>query len=550
MPCGILIMSNKKYNNQSDIAEITNQFLQDILENLKNSQEYADAEMAENLIFRLTKWCSETDLEAVLKSYSEVKVFHDFLTTSWNLLHKPSQVSIINILENLNSLENKLLDNNENLEKAYLARKIGDNFKRDTTKTKKRLLIVESDQLVLNHTSSQFEMNGFEVSQYQTFDNFDKTVQVCHPDIIIVDLQLIDERWVEYLRFISSKSSSFQIALICISSIDTFKSRLLSVRCGTSSYILRPVNFFELLDIVNNLFLPINKDPFRIMVVDQDQETLDYIQHHLESSGCLVSTMQSGKEAIDSLYDFTPDMLLAGWFLSDCSGVELSSVTRQLRNFINISVVFLYDQSEIPHTLKSGRVDSDIYITKPIDKEKLVETVYKQSARARSIRSVMFEDNLTGLFNRMAIRQAIERELSRAKRNNENLTMAIIDIDHFKSVNDNHGHMIGDRVLKTFADFLGGSFRRADIIGRFGGEEFVVIMPNTLISVAEVVINKVRHNFSQVVHDSGTAKFNVTFSCGLADFPKYSGFNQLFDHADMALYHAKGKGRNVVVVMD
>ena len=123
----------------------------------------------------------------------------------------------------------------------------------------------------------------------------------------------------------------------------------------------------------------------------------------------------------------------------------------------------------------------------------------------------------------------------------------MIDLDHFKLVNDEHGHMTGDRVLKSLSRLLQDRLRRTDIIGRYGGEEFAVILLNTDVENAHQIMDKIRESFSQIRQISSESDFYVTFSCGIAAFPQIKNASELNAAADQALYKAKETGRNRIV---
>jgi diguanylate cyclase (GGDEF)-like protein len=161
---------------------------------------------------------------------------------------------------------------------------------------------------------------------------------------------------------------------------------------------------------------------------------------------------------------------------------------------------------------------------------------------------MMIRDSLTGLLNHTTIRERLMTELLRSARQNTPLTYAILDIDNFKTVNDTYGHATGDRVLKSLSQMLIKRLRQSDIIGRYGGEEFAIILPNTSAPMGEKIMDELRFGFSQLLHHSGEHEFSVTFSCGLATFPAYESISLLSEAADKALYEAKHQGRNQTVV--
>ena len=139
-------------------------------------------------------------------------------------------------------------------------------------------------------------------------------------------------------------------------------------------------------------------------------------------------------------------------------------------------------------------------------------------------------------------------ELSRAIRNKKPLTFGILDIDHFKKVNDSYGHPVGDTVIKSLSRLLPQRLRKSDSVGRYGGEEFAVILPDTPMEDARIVMDKLRQTFAGLQQWSGRETFRCSFSCGLAGYPGFQHPDAIIDAADAALYRAKEGGRNRVEI--
>ncbi len=190
----------------------------------------------------------------------------------------------------------------------------------------------------------------------------------------------------------------------------------------------------------------------------------------------------------------------------------------------------------------------DDFLVKPIDPLQLISAVTLRVRRARLLNSFMVRDELTGLFNHTSIREQLAREVVRSARLNTPLSFAMIDIDFFKKINDSYGHAAGDRVIKSLARLLKQRLRGTDIFGRYGGEEFAVIVTDTDASAAAKVLDEIRSVFSRLIHVSDSREFSVTFSCGVADVKDYPDAISISEAADKALYQAKKKGRNQVVI--
>jgi len=155
-------------------------------------------------------------------------------------------------------------------------------------------------------------------------------------------------------------------------------------------------------------------------------------------------------------------------------------------------------------------------------------------------------DDLTNIANRRRINELIQMEYQRAERYHTTFSIVLFDIDHFKKVNDTYGHLIGDEVLKTLAKLVTQSIRKTEIVGRWGGEEFILILTETDKNTAFAVADKIRKIISET-HFEGV-KEKITCSFGVAEYKKGTPSNELIEHSDQALYHSKKHGRNQVIV--
>jgi diguanylate cyclase (GGDEF)-like protein len=193
------------------------------------------------------------------------------------------------------------------------------------------------------------------------------------------------------------------------------------------------------------------------------------------------------------------------------------------------------------------RVGAEGFLTKPIQPEDLVAAVAIRAERMRALRTLMARDSLTGLFNHSTTTQMLENLICHADRQNESLCFAMIDVDHFKAVNDTHGHPVGDQVLLALARVLQQRLRNSDIVGRYGGEEFAVILQELTLESATRIIDQLREDFAKIRFHAGEIDFFCAFSAGVAAFPQFNDMKSLREAADRALYQAKNAGRNCVV---
>jgi diguanylate cyclase (GGDEF)-like protein len=200
--------------------------------------------------------------------------------------------------------------------------------------------------------------------------------------------------------------------------------------------------------------------------------------------------------------------------------------------------------------MEARKFGGDDFIPKPVDPERLVSLVRLRAERAGSVRSAMERDGLTGLLNHARFKDRLVHELERCRRTGSELSYAMIDLDRFKQVNDTHGHLVGDRVIRALSNTLTTGLRKIDISGRYGGEEFGVILLDTALHAAANVIDKLRAQFSEIEFDGSESSFRASFSAGIGGSRHCPTAEQIISAADGALYAAKQAGRNRIMKAD
>jgi diguanylate cyclase (GGDEF)-like protein len=395
--------------------------------------------------------------------------------------------------------------------------------------------------------AAQLHFYGFEIPTYFNVDDIKKLKLKTKEVFFILDDYYLDvpEQEFEYLKTLRLHDPK-NIHFIFIASNDTFEKRLQAVRRGADSFFVLPLDITELLDNLHTFSGEQEEEPFHVLIVDDDPEQISWGAFWLQQAGMITSVVSNPLQVIPQIIETKPELILMDINMPHCNGLELAKIIRQQKAFVSVPIIFLSIESNIYKQYQALNLGGDDFLTKPIKPDHLVSSVSIRAARYRKLRFYMERDSLTGLLNHSRSNEQLEVELRRAERLGLPLSYSMIDIDFFKRVNDSYGHLTGDRVLKSLSNLLKERLRQSDIIGRYGGEEFAVILPNTTAKNATAVIDEIRNNFSLIKHRAGDNEFFVTISAGIASFPAFSTMLSLSEAADNALYLAKQKGRNRV----
>lgn len=418
------------------------------------------------------------------------------------------------------------------------------------TRSKRQRLIYlcddEPDQVgqLLHH----LRCFGHEVVHFEDTDAFFNAVITRRPDAIIMDVQFPQGHTAGTETLASlNKLTGERLPSIVLSAHGDFHSRLSAVRAGCNGYFTKPVKPLDLMLAVDELTTPIDDEPLRILIVDDEPEVASYHALLLEQAGMAVQQVNHPADALNALERFSPDLLLVDVYMPVCSGEELANIIRQQPEHVGLPIIYLSSETDSQKQLSAMTAGVEAFITKPVVPDELVSAVKLRAERLRLLRSLMTRDSMTGLYNHSTTTDLISKALAQAHRDNTQHAMAMIDIDHFKAVNDTHGHLAGDQVIITLARLLKTRLRMSDIIGRYGGEEFVVLLKGVSDARASELIDALRHDFAQVDFHAGGARFRCTFSAGVSSFPTHPSTESLRLSADQALYRAKHQGRNQVI---
>ncbi len=413
--------------------------------------------------------------------------------------------------------------------------------------TSRRVHLLVNDSAIRDTLETQLTLYGYEPHSFATPEAMFAANETGAPCAMVVDAD--DCNAAGRYRHRLQRQAGSEVPLLVIAGAGDMEHRLQAVRAGAAAFFIRPPDPHAFIDTLDKLVRIRQQDPYRILIIDDDADTAELYAGTLEQAGMHTQVVSRPLAALDHLHEFNPELVLLDLHMPECHGTELAAVIRQLDAHVSTPIVFLSSERDIGEQLAAIRLGGDDFLVKPISGAHLVSAVQSRAARHRLLRSFMVRDSLTGLYNHASTREMLQRELARARRNGTPLSFAMLDIDHFKQVNDTHGHGVGDEVIKLLARTLRQRLRATDIVGRYGGEEFAVILPDTGSNDARMVIDALRESFHgrELPGQDGNA-FHASFSAGIASFPDYDTDYQIGEQADRALYAAKQAGRNRVRV--
>jgi diguanylate cyclase (GGDEF)-like protein len=289
------------------------------------------------------------------------------------------------------------------------------------------------------------------------------------------------------------------------------------------------------------------RSPYRVLLIDDDVFSMERHRIMLETWGIVAKCVSNPVDVMTVIDEFKPDLLMIDLNMPLCSGIELAKVIRFHKQWIHIPIIFLSGELDANRQMTALKTGGDEFITKPVVERPFVSMILMRAKRARQLAELMIRDSLTGLLKHTEIKDRLCHELARARRNKTTVSVAMLDIDKFKRINDTYGHPVGDTVIATLAHLLRRALRTTDIVGRYGGEEYMVVMPDSDVANAIRKLDLLRREFEAIGFHHKDLEFHCSFSGGVSDSDSSDKIDLLIEKADMALYRAKTQGRNQIL---
>ena len=300
-----------------------------------------------------------------------------------------------------------------------------------------------------------------------------------------------------------------------------------------------------------------------ILVADDEPVNLALIKRRLEWEEYEIHTAENGGQAVETARRVLPDLVILDVMMPVLDGLQACRLIKEDPATRDIPIIFLSALDDTDTKVSGLALGADDYISKPFRVEELLARVAvairlkrerdrlrhraeELLQRAEAASEMSMTDALTGLLNRYGLQRSLQSELSESRRYARPLSCLLLDIDFFKTVNDNYGHAAGDAALMQTARVLTEAVRGSDVVCRYGGEEFLILAPDTNIEGAAALAEKIRVAVSSRVFGDGERVFKLTLSVGAAELRSDESGNDMIARADEALYQAKQAGRNRV----
>lgn len=451
-----------------------------------------------------------------------------------------------------------------------------------------RVLVVDDLEPNVKLLEAKLRAEYFDVlGAYSGVEAIDLAVQE-QPDIILLDVMMPGMDGFETCRRLKASPETMHIPVVMVTALDQQADRVAGLEAGADDFLTKPVEDLALfarvrsltrlkmmtdelraryatgkgLGVVDNIDVENEGEDARILIIDDNEEQIERLVGALADEKYVIDHELDPEVAMGRARSGSFDLLIVNLSIEGMDPLRLCSSIRSFEETRLTPILAVVRQGDTRKLVRALDIGVNDYLTRPVDKNELTARVATQLRRKRyvdQLRSsfqtsleMAVTDSLTGLYNRRYLASHLSAMFDRAFWTGRPLSVMILDIDYFKRVNDTYGHDVGDKVLQDFAERISGTVRGIDLACRYGGEEFLIAMPDTDLAFASVVAERLRQEIAsqKFVLNGGRDELSVTVSVGLASTetgPEDDSAQKLIKRTDEALYKAKTDGRNRVI---
>ncbi len=448
------------------------------------------------------------------------------------------------------------------------------------------MLIVDDIPTNVRLLEARLTAEYFEV---RTASSGRAALEICdegQTDIVLLDVMMPEMDGFEVCRRLKSNPRTAHVPVLMITALDQTSDRVQGLQAGADDFLTKPVDDIQLMARVKSLVRlkaltdelraraqtgqeiaiedamramdAANSENGRILLVDTDPRSAERIRGYLAGAH-RIDLLSQPADAAMQVATGNYELAIVSMALGDFDALRVCSQMRTLEQTRALPILLVADDGDRPRVVRGLDLGVNDFIMRPVERNELAARVRTQIRRHRyaaelrqsvtNTLALAVTDELTGLYNRRYFDRHLSLMLEKAREQERDMAVMLIDMDFFKAVNDNHGHDIGDAVLREFSQRLRRNIRGVDLACRFGGEEFVVLMPDTDFDQAQGVAERVRMAVAERTFEAnGVRALTVTCSVGVALNEHHTDTPEtILKRADIALYRAKREGRNRVV---
>ena len=410
-----------------------------------------------------------------------------------------------------------------------------------------KIAIIDDERSVGNFLKLTLEQFAFQVSYYESISEFEVSLKRATPDLVLLDI-VMPRVTTDQVFLFAKQIAQRGIKVIACSSLFNFETRLSAVRAGVSDYAVKPINAYSLVEkISRSLRRNLNK-VYQIVLLDDQESMGEFYKAVFSQVDVDFHFFTNAESLIEAMEHLQPDLFLLDRMMPSVNGLEVAAMIRQDAKFDFSPIVFLTADEQLDTKLKILASGADDLIAKNTPAPLVLQQVLARLERASFIKSFVSKDPLTGVLNHGQIVEVANHQMRMNKRSESNCALVLLDVDHFKNVNDSYGHASGDLVLNGLGQLLLNSVRDTDYVGRYGGEEFVLMFVDCNVEQAAKKVDRIRKTCSSMQFVQDKPEIKISFSAGVVALEEFDVLSKAVSEADRLLYVAKQSGRNQIAV--